>query len=68
MIRSLVISNICLSGSNDSVDTLKEYSGNTVMFIGPNRNLEPLIFILQEDKQTITVLSENAMTDQSQYL
>jgi len=39
MIRSLVISNICLSGSNDSIDTLKEYSGNAVMFLGPNRNL-----------------------------
>lgn len=58
MIRSLVLSNICLSGTNDTIENFKEYSGYQVQFIGPQSNLEPLILILQEDRQTITVLNE----------
>lgn len=67
MIRSLLLSNICLSSSNEAVETFKEYSGHSVIFLGPNRNINPLILILQEDKQTITVLSESAAENTSGY-
>lgn len=59
MIRCLVLSNICLSGTNDTIDNLKEYSGQAFHFLGPQSNLHPLLMILQEDKQTITILNES---------
>ncbi len=68
MIRCMVLSNICLVGTNDTIENLKEYSGYSFHFLGPQSNLQPLLMILQEDKQTITVLNEPAIEDVSFYL
>lgn len=68
MIRCLLLSNIVLTGSNDVIDNLKEYSGHAFHFIGPQSNLSPLLMILQEDRQTITVLNETPIQDTSYYL
>lgn len=68
MVRCLVLSNICLSGINDTIDNLKEYSGQTFHFLGPLSNLHPLLLILQDDRQTITVLNESPVEDVSCYL
>jgi hypothetical protein len=38
MVRALVLSNVCLVGG-EVVETLKEYAGHAVIFLGPNRNL-----------------------------
>jgi|JI9StandDraft_2_1071091.scaffolds.fasta_scaffold1108213_2 hypothetical protein len=53
----MVFSDICLYGTNDSIDNLKEYSGHAFLFLGPPSNLHPLILILQEDRHTVTVLN-----------
>lgn len=68
MIRCYVLSNICLSGTNDNIDNLKEYSGYSFHFLGPQSNIQPLMMILQEDRQTITVLNETAVDDTLRYL
>jgi hypothetical protein len=57
MIRSIVLSDVNLSGSNDNIDSYKEHSGHAAIFLGPQANLEPLLLTLGEDKQTITVIS-----------
>ena len=62
MIRSLILS-VPLAGSNDNIETYKEYSGQATLFLGPPRNLEPLLLILLEDKQTINVVCEHIATD-----
>jgi hypothetical protein len=38
------------------------------MFLGPTTNIDPLLLILQDDRQTINVVLENAVVDASQYL
>lgn len=67
MVRCMVLSDICLSGTNDSIDNLKEYPGHAFLFLGPSSNIEPLLLTLEEDKQTITVLNENPPKDISLY-
>lgn len=57
-VRVLTISNLNLNEKNESLATYKEYSGSWIMFLGPHSYYEPFLFILQEDKQTITILSE----------
>ena len=68
MIRCLVLSNILLSGSNTGIENLREYSGYSFLFLGRECNLQPLLMILQEDKQTLTVLNEHPVEDLSLYL
>ena len=67
MIRSMVLSNIRLLGGSDNIEKFKEYSGHCLLFLGPASNIDPLILILQEDRQTITVLAEQAVSDPRLY-
>jgi hypothetical protein len=63
MIRSLVLSDVPLAGSNDNIESFREYSSQAALFLGPQRNLEPLLLLLLEDKQTVTVVSEHIAAD-----
>jgi hypothetical protein len=68
MVRCLVLSNICLSGTNNAIENLKEYTGHSFQFLGPHKNMHSLLMILQEDRQTITVLNEAPLDDTRNYL
>ena len=57
MVRSMLLSNIRLLGGSDHIEKFKEYSGHYLLFLGPPCNIDPLILILQEDRQSITVLA-----------
>lgn len=58
----VITASLNLNEKTDSLAAYKEYSGSWIMFIGPKEYSEPFILIVQEDKETITVLSEKGPT------
>lgn len=58
-IRVITMSRINLNERCQQLGGYKEYNGSWVGFIGPKQYYEPFIMIVQEDRQTITILSQH---------
>lgn len=57
MTRCILLSDLTLATPQpESVEHFKEYSGHAMIFLGNPWLPNPLLFILQEDRQTVQVI------------
>ena len=56
-VRAFTISNVNMNQEN-AITSYKEYNGSWIMFVGSPNSYNSFIMIVQDDRQTITVLAE----------
>lgn len=56
MTRVLLIYKVNLAESSDVIEFYKEYQCNMGIFLGPTESTDPLVFLLTEDRQSISVM------------
>lgn len=66
--RALLIYRVDLSQNNDNIGSYREYQCNMCMFLGPLDATDPLILLLNDDKQTITILLDYEKEDRDKIL
>jgi hypothetical protein len=56
MTRVLLIYNVNLNQNHDVIEFYKEYQCNMGIFVGPPEATDPLLFLLNDDRQSVSVI------------